>query len=143
MEKYTFKINNKNNASNNNYNASKALDDLILSNIMRNNPYLHKSNTKSTTKDKIIINLGSILKNDIDFITAAKTLANYSFNNKYKFDKGIRYKINGIPVIFYDDEVQIGFDCFSYDDLTSSSFLNTLTEDTKNVIINIYITIKL
>ena len=46
---------------------------------------------------------------------------------------------DGTPIIFYDDEIQIGFDTYKYSNFNNISFLNSLTPKTKNTIINIYI----
>ena len=47
---------------------------------------------------------------------------------------------DGTPIVFYDDEIQIGFDTYKYSDFTDLSFLNGLTDNTKKIIINIYAT---
>ena len=46
--------------------------------------------------------------------------------------------VDGTPIIFYDDEIQIGFDTYKYKSFSDNLFLNNLTTTTKNVIINIF-----
>ena len=43
-----------------------------------------------------------------------------------------------IPVIFYDDEIQIDRDIYTYDDFENLAFLNTLSAPKKKLIIDIY-----
>ena len=47
---------------------------------------------------------------------------------------------DGTPIVFYDDEIQIGFDTYKYSDFSDLSFLNGITDNTKKIIINIYTT---
>ena len=108
MKHYTIKINNSNKNGINfrsNNNPSKSLDDLILSNMIKMNPYLadlkktKKDNLLDAmfkdagfdTSDRIIIpnrSYSSILKNDFDteFAKAAKFLASYTPTKKIFFD---------------------------------------------------------
>lgn len=148
MKNFIFKTNNNNTNNTNNsnysfrkYNYSKILDDLIINNIMDNNQYI---------TDAIIAhdlpNSGKtmyIKNNTIDnkFIKAFKFLAN--FNNEaptnlpFKFGK--LYKLtNGMPIIFYKDEIQIGFDLYSYNDFADIDFIKSLNTNTKKTIIEIY-----
>jgi hypothetical protein len=89
-----------------------------------------------------IIITGSKLKADDDFIKAANFLANYKNYKKIynlPYILGKMYKLSdGTPIIFYDDEIQIGFDTYSYNDFGNIKFLNNLTSTTKDIIINIY-----
>ena len=48
------------------------------------------------------------------------------------------YLMNGTPIIFYDDEIQIGFDLFKYEDFDSDYFIRNLDTSTKKIIIDIY-----
>ena len=45
---------------------------------------------------------------------------------------------DGTPIVFYDDEIQIGFDSYKYSDFSDFSFLSGLSANTKKTIINIY-----
>ena len=47
---------------------------------------------------------------------------------------------DGTPIVFYDDEIQIGFDTYKYNDFLNFSFLDGITDNTKKIIINIYTT---
>ena len=156
MKHYTIKINNSNKNGINfrsNNNPSKSLDDLILSNMIKMNPYL--ADLKKTKKDnlldamfkdagfdtgdRIIIpnrSYSSILKNDFDteFAKAAKFLASYTPTKKIFFDN--------IPIKFFEDEIQIGYDPIPLYELTSPKYYSMFTPETKKIIINIYISIK-
>lgn len=150
----TFKINN---TSNNNTfrkaNYSKILDNIIATNIAKCNPYL--TNFKNNDDDLITaiiddskkkhcsIFSSCILKDDDEFIKAANFLANYKKKSKapknLPFIFGKTYKlIDGTPICFYEDEIQIDMDLYSYDDFSSIKFLKGLSSNKKNIIINIY-----
>ena len=145
MNKYTFKINN--NTTSTTFpttNYSKIIDNIISTNIIKANPYLKK--------DDLIDNLIEDSKKycsttitsghlDTDFIKAANFLANYKKSNTIKlpFICGKIYKlIDGTPIAFYDDEIQIGYDIYKYTDFTDIKFLNAIGNTTKNIIINIF-----
>jgi hypothetical protein len=127
------------NTSSTNY--SKILDDIILADIIKKNSYLF---TKPKTDDDYLsdIILNAKTKNS-KLATATTFLANYS-KNKKKFN--LPYKLNttytlsdGTPIIFYDDEIQIGFDYYKYTDFNDILFLKNLTAAKKKTIIDIYI----
>ena len=128
------------NTSSTNY--SKILDDIILADIIKKNSYLF---TKPKTDDDYLsdIILNAKTKNS-KLATATTFLANYS-KNKKKFN--LPYKLNttytlsdGTPIIFYDDEIQIGFDIYKYSDFSDTFFLSNLTPKKKQIIIDIYTT---
>lgn len=159
---FTIKNNNTNNTNNgSNTNYSSMLDSIILSNIKKTTPYIIDSEYKKTTPiytfkkydaiDPFIAAMlsehgdytpSSLSLKDIDFIKAAKYLANYKTSNKIKFGKTY-HLADGTPIIFFKDEVQIGFDAYDYDDLLNIDFLNGLTTKKKDMIINIVININL
>lgn len=146
---YIFNGSKKNNKNYNNgsSNYSKILDDIILSDVIKKNNYLIDDDyiiKKSTSTPKSIIDdIITIkpLKDSDEFAKAAKFLANYKNYNKSvkSYIIGKMYTLSdGTPIVFYDDEVQIGFDCYSYSDFCNSYFINSLPNATKNIIINIY-----
>ena len=58
--------------------------------------------------------------------------------------KGIKlgkiYRLdNGLPIIFYNDEIQIGTDIYSYSDFSDYNFISSLSPEIKKTIININI----
>ena len=124
-------------------NYSEIIDDIIASDIKKKNSYLFSDDILGGTT--YIPLSSSYLKDDDEFIKAAKFLANYKKNKfTYKnipFILNKKYKLsNGTPIIFYDDEIQIGFDVYKYSDFSDLSFLNGITDNTKKIIINIYTT---
>lgn len=158
-KEYTFTFDK--NTSNNSFfgafgtkttNYSKILDDLIASDIMKKNNYL-KNYYSTPANDTISCALGEIfkkpagiiidsiaLKDNNKFIKAANFLANYKKKNILfpNIIFGKTYKLNdGTPIIFYDDEIMIGLDLYSYDDFKDITFLNLLPKKTKSAIINI------
>lgn len=135
----------KNNTSKFFINTSKSyseiLDDIIAADIAKKNDYLF--NTTPSYIDDEYIYTGGALKGDNMFIKAATYLANYKSKKSYKipFILNKMYTLSdGTPIIFYDDEIQIGFDTYKYNDFANISFLNGLTTAKKNIIINIYTT---
>ena len=134
--------NNKNNniINNGSTNYSSILDDIIVSDVIKKNSYLF--NSYNDYLDDLLTS--KPLKDDNDeFIKAAKFLANYK-KNYYKLPKkyiyGKMYTLSdGTPIVFYDDEIQIGFDTYKYTDFGDTILLNTLPSKTKKIIINIYL----
>lgn len=143
---YTF----NNTKKTNNANYSKILDSIIADTLMKNNKYLFKD-AKKVKEDALIDALfddmkkcnDTSLKGDIEFAKACAFLANYGKNKK---SYAIPYKLNtlyrladGTPIIFYDDEIQIGTDLYEYADFDNLDFINNLKPETKKLIINIKI----
>lgn len=158
MKHYTVKFNNTKNNSNFSFrnlfrrNSSKTLDDIILSNLVKMNPYLKKTYSSDplldamfddaglNTTDNIIVipnRTRYLLKDDIDldFITAANFLSSYTPEKKY-------YTLfDNTPVVFFEDEIQIGYDLIPLDYLRTPKYYNTFTTSMKKTIINIFISI--
>lgn len=144
---YSFNTTNK---TNNNADYSKILDSIIADTLMKNNKYLFKG-AKKESEDALIDALfadinkseNTPLKGDIEFAKACEFLANYgkkkkAFDIPYKLDTLYRL-LDGTPIIFYDDEVQIGTDIYKYSDFDNLDFINGLKPETKKLIINIKI----
>ena len=137
---YTFgKKNTFHTSSKPNY--SKIIDDVIAADIIAKNSYLFSS-YKNNYLDDIIINAKPA--KDTKLENAINLLANYD-KLKTKKTYTIPFKLNttytlsdGTPVIFYDDEIQIGFDVFKYADFSDLAFINALTPKKKKIIIDIY-----
>ena len=154
---YKFYTKNNNNSTSNSSiflntkskDYSEILDNIITTDIIKKNSYLFGDDhdpiidalNKKTYTSPIILT-SSNLKFDTDYINATKFLANYKkYNKKYKlpYILGKMYTLSdGTPIIFYDDEIQIGFDTYKYTDFNDYSFLNNLKTKTKKTIINIY-----
>lgn len=146
MTTYDIKFTDNNIKNTNNGNIySQILDDIILSSIKKNNSYLF--NTKKEEGDLIDAMFNEldhtyIYKRDSLFAEACKILANYG--KKKSIMKGIKlgkiYRLeNGLPIIFYNDEIQIGTDIYSYSDFSDYNFISSLSPEIKKTIININI----
>lgn len=160
MKHYTIKFNNKNNNNSFNFrnlasNPSKDLDNLILSNLIKMNPYLADTTKKNDSglldamfaeagldsgSDRIIIKnrfTSNLLEDDFDskFAKAARFLANYTPTKKI-------YLTDGTPITFFEDEIQIGYTLIPLYKLTSPEYYTLLAPETKKTIINIFISIK-
>lgn len=143
-----FTDNNIKNANNGNI-YSKILDDIIFSTVKKNNSYLF--NTKKKDDDDLIDAMfGELehtyiyepLKGDTLFAKACDILANYG--KKKDTIKGIKlgkiYRLeSGLPIIFYNNEIQIGTDLYSYSDFSDYNFISSLSPEIKQTIININI----
>ena len=146
MTTYDIKFIDNNVKNTNNGNIySQILDDIILSNVKKNNSYLF--NTKKENDDLIDAMFDEldhtyIYKRNSLFAEACKILANYG--KKKSIMKGIKlgkiYRLeNGLPIIFYNDEIQIGTDIYSYSDFSDYNFISSLSPEVKKTIININI----
>ena len=124
---------------------SQILDDIFHSTVKKNNSYLF--NTKKKDDDLIDAMFDEldhtyIYKRDSLFAEACQILANYG--KKKSIMKGIKlgkiYRLeNGLPIIFYNDEIQIGTDIYSYSDFSDYNFISSLSPEIKKTIININI----
>ena len=144
MKTYTFNTKECNNTSSfiNSFfrtptDFSAILDDIIADDIVKKNSYLFGA--------PINVNIINSNNNSFDpkeFAKAVEFLANY---NKPKNNKKLNiiigetyFLMDGTPIIFYDDEIQIGFDTFKYSDFALSSLIENLKPSTKKIIIDIY-----
>lgn len=146
MTTYDIKFTDNNIKNTNNGNIySQILDDIILSTVKKNNSYLF--NTKKENDDLIDAMFDEldhtyIYKRDSLFANACKILANYgkkkSIMKDIKLGKIYRLE-NGLPIIFYNDEIQIGTDIYSYSDFSDYNFISSLSPEIKKTIISINI----
>lgn len=146
MTTYDIKFTDNNIKNTNNGNIySQILDDIILSTVKKNNSYLF--NTKKEDDDLIDAMFNELdhtytYKRDSLFANACKILANYG--KKKSIMKGIKlgkiYRLeNGLPIIFYNDEIQIGTDIYSYSNFSDYNFISSLSPEIKKTIISINI----
>lgn len=157
MKHYTIKINNskKNNGINfrNTNNPSKSLDDLILSNLIKMNPYL-KNKYSDNTLDAMFDDAGFIRKNDDHIIISNRKSSNLlkgnfdtefakaaKFLSSYTPRTNKTYIIDSNDIAFFEDEIQIGYDLIPLYKLASPTYYKEFTPETKNIIINLFITI--
>lgn len=142
---YTFGKKNNNNSipfsTSSKPNYSKILDDLVIADVIKKNSYLF-NNSKKNDEDSALFKALLGKKYDTKLDNAIDFLANYK---KYKKSYSIPYIYgkmytlsDGTPVVFYEDEIQIGFDSYKYTDFSDFNFLKSLSTNTKKTIINIY-----
>ncbi len=145
MTTYDIKFTDNNIKNTNNGNIySQILDDIILSTVKKNNSYLFNTKKEDDLIDAMFDELDHtyIYKRDSLFAEACKILANYG--KKKSIMKGIKlgkiYRLeNGLPIIFYNDEIQIGTDIYSYSDFNDYNFISSLSPEIKKTIISINI----
>ena len=82
---------------------------------------------------------------DRDTVRRGKDTIHHANYKKYKNSYSIPYIYgkmytlsDGTPIVFYEDEIQIGFDSYKYADFSDFNFLKSLSTNTKKTIINIY-----
>lgn len=148
MKKYTFTFpKSTNNILNEYTNCSKIIDDIILSNIKKNNPYLFESNTTNSSKNRDInidITIPKNKKLDINIRSNAfKKYINMFLNNKNNIieDDYDFLLSDGTPVKLFSDEIQIGYDIIPLNNFTLALY-NKLSKEQRNKITEIYIYIK-
>lgn len=147
MTTFDIKFNNNTTNTNNGNNYSKMLDDIILDSVMKNNSYLYNYK-KQKEADLIDAMFDSIdntyihksLKSDDLFTKACKILANYGKKKSKGIVLGKVYRLtDGTPIIFYNDEIQIGTDLYDYADFDDINFISALEPEKKKTIIEINI----
>lgn len=122
---------------------SKILDDIILSDVIKKESYLFDAIDKKADADYFMSKTTPIITfGDSELDKATKFLANYGkYNTEYKLPYiiGKCYTLSdGTPIVFYENNIQIGYDFYDYNDFLSAKFLNTLTPKKKKIIIDIY-----
>lgn len=154
--KKTFKFSGNYNSINNNpflantssTNYSQILDDIILTDVIKKNDYLFKPFTKNENADYFLTHTYPYTKNEYYFgdpklNNAIKFITNYKkYNKKYNLPYiiGKCYTLSdGTPIVFYENNIQIGYDFYDYDDFLDTSFLKNLSTNKKKIIIDIYI----
>jgi hypothetical protein len=118
---------------------SKILDDIIITDIIDKNDFLLKDySTKKADADYFMSKTSSPA-----LLKATKFLANYkTYSKKYTLPYiiGKCYTLSdGTPIVFYENNIQIGYDFYDYEDFDDLSFLKNLTAAKKKTIIDIYI----
>ena len=142
MKHYTFTNNigttSFNFPKSDNIDYSEKLDNIILTSMINKNKYLFDYDSPS--KKTISISSSSSLNSKSDFAKAANFLANFNkpnYKNGYIIGK-MYYLDDGTPIVFYEDEIQIGYDWYTYDDFANFDIINSLPEKKKRTIIDIY-----
>ena len=147
MTTFDIKFNNNTTNTNNGNIYSKMLDDIILDSVMKNNSYLFKDKKQKEADliDAMFDSIGNTyickpLKDDNSFVKACKILANYGKKKTKGIVLGKVYRLSdGTPIIFYNDEIQIGTDLYDYANFDDINFISALEPEKKKIIIEINI----
>lgn len=142
---YSFKINNNTKKNNNkkqtkffNKSFSEALNDTIFANVIKNNPWMAELfGTTPKDDDRIyVINNTKDTTYDYDeFLSALNYLANLDdYKDTYDYEL-----IDGTPIKFFGNKVQIGYDLIPLNRTYTIDMFNALKPKTKKTIIDIYI----
>ena len=147
MKKYTFKIDNTAKTTTNPSNTySEIIDNIISSNVIKNNPWFATIDETPKRKKNININIDITRKpkktytyNSIDYgdiFDMIKFIYNYKCK-KPSYD----FKLpDGTPVKMFSDEIQIGHDPIPLTGFTRAIY-DSLSESSRKRIIDIYIDI--
>jgi len=142
---YTYTKTSNNNIGYNTFNPgsnanySEVLDNLIAADMIDKNSYLFDYPSK---KDYIYIN--DIIdcnkpKKSYDLYTKAINFISGYKKNNFPYILNKTYTLSdGTPIIFFEDSIQIGFDLYYFDDLTSPIFLKNIKPSLKKKIATIY-----
>ena len=147
MKKYTFKIDNTANTTTNPSNTySEIIDNIISSNVIKNNPWFATIDETPKRKKNININIDITRKpkktytyNSIDYGDIFDMI---KFIYNYKCEKpSYDFKLpDGTPVKMFSDEIQIGYDLIPLTGFTRAIY-DSLSESSRKRIIDIYIDI--
>ena len=147
MKKYTFKIDNTAKTTTNPSNTySEIIDNIISSNVIKNNPWFATIDETPKRKKNININIDITRKpkktytyNSIDYGDIFDMI---KFIYDYKCEKpSYDFKLpDGTPVKMFSDEIQIGYDLIPLTGFTHAIY-DSLSESSRKRIIDIYIDI--
>lgn len=147
MKKYTFKIDNTAKTTINPSNTySEIIDNIISSNVIKNNPWFATIDETPKRKKNININIDITRKpkktytyNSIDYGDIFDMI---KFIYDYKCEKpSYDFKLHdGTPVKMFSDEIQIGYDLIPLTGFTRAIY-DSLSESSRKRIIDIYIDI--
>ena len=147
MKKYTFKIDNTAKTTTNPSNTySEIIDNIISSNVIKNNPWFATIEETPKRKKNININIDITRKpkktytyNSIDYGDIFDMI---KFIYDYKCEKpSYDFKLHdGTPVKMFSDEIQIGYDLIPLTGFTRAIY-DSLSESSRKRIIDIYIDI--
>ena len=148
MKKYTFKIDTTAKTTTNPSNTySEIIDNIISSNVIKNNPWFATIDETPKRKKNININIDITRKpkktytyNSIDYGDIFDMI---KFIYDYKCEKpSYDFKLpDGTPVKMFSDEIQIGYDLIPLTGFTRE-YYNSLSESTRKHIIDITIDIQ-
>ncbi len=143
MTKYTFSLKNNNNTSTfftpktKSTDYSKILDDLILDDLIKKNPWLNTSYSSSTTEPTTI---KIKFKDDNDlYSNVCKFFADKDYLKKTFIKDKIYYLTDGTPFYITDDYITIGFNTYYFYEFNTPKFFAGLSDDMKKTICTIYV----
>lgn len=147
MKKYTFKIDNTAKTTTNPSNTySEIIDNIISSNVIKNNPWFATIDETPKRKKNININIDITRKPKktytYDNIDYGDIFDMIKFIYDYKCEKpSYDFKLHdGTPVKMFSDEIQIGYDLIPLTGFTRAIY-DSLSESSRKQIIDIYIDI--
>lgn len=136
MKTYIFKNKSTKNNSNNLSNSAQNMNKEFAKKILAFAPYL-KPDTYNTIEITMPKPKKATTVKINDFISACKFLDNYKKNHYFGKDEYDFELADGTPVRIFDDEIQIGYDLFDFDQLFAPDF--HIPEKKKKLIIDIAI----
>lgn len=139
-----FKKNNNKSTNNNTNSAANKMNNDFINQIYAFAPYLKSDYNKTAgatftaylKPNKVAPKINSIDLND--FITAAKFLSKYDFEDNGHDDYDFEL-FDGTPVKLFSDEIQIGYDFYPIEMFNNIDILNILAPKKKKTIIDIAI----
>lgn len=143
MKKYTFKtIKTKNNDAKSGNNFSEMFDNIILTNMLGQNPYLadlfYKKTEPQSKKNKTIdidITIEHPYTKNTEYDGIKKCIEFFYANHPSK--KGYDFKLpDGTPVKLFSNEIQIGYDLIPLNNFTKKIY-DALSEECKKNIVEI------
>lgn len=143
MNTYIFK--SKSTKKNNNSSYIDKMNEAFLKKIFKVAPYLKDNNqnkeVKNSTTEYIFINKKkkpTTVLDEISLFDSLKFLSDTNEKDNYDFTLD-----DGTRVTIYDDEIQIGYDFYPKYYFDNADFISSLSNETKNHILEIYVKIKL
>lgn len=134
MKTYTFKtIKTKKNDAKSGNNFSKMFDNIILTNMLKANPYLadmfeNEMIATKTPKSKTIdidITIEHPYTKNTEYDGIKKCIEYFYANHSFKKDYDFKLP-DGTPVKLYSDEIQIGYDLIPLNGFTKKYMMHFL-----------------
>lgn len=158
MKTYTFNVNKNTktiNSSNNNFNTSAYIDNVVLSNLKRAIPYAFKGTIDEDYRPSMYVTEPKkVVDIDITIKKSPTTYTSLDFNKYTDFIKAIEflssldnyddsadfYLEDGTPVRIFEDEIQVGFTLIPLRKISKNAY-DKLSKKNKKAIIDLVINI--